>query len=174
MGDVYFEPVCPHIIYQALAYLKSHNEFYKIYFYHKGSFKLRHSGFLILILEITEKMRVLQKKLVWNGKEMRENMNDTESETEYASVEDPLKKHKTASNETTLISEIPNIINEENVITASGQEKIPVLILSDDFHREQAFCYILPKGKFGQHCICLSDATLHDNFFQKFILSKAV
>ena len=28
-GHVYFEPVCQHIIYQALAYLKSHNKFYE-------------------------------------------------------------------------------------------------------------------------------------------------
>ena len=26
---VYFEPVCPHIIYQALAYLKSHNKLFE-------------------------------------------------------------------------------------------------------------------------------------------------
>ena len=28
-GHVYFEPVCQHIIYQALTYLKSHNKFYE-------------------------------------------------------------------------------------------------------------------------------------------------
>ena len=42
---------------------------------------------------------------------------------EYASVEDPLNMHRTASNETNLVSEIPNIINEENVIAAPGQGK---------------------------------------------------
>ena len=44
-------------------------------------------------------------------------------ETEYASVEDPLSMHRTASNETTLISEFPNITNEKNVIIAPGQGK---------------------------------------------------
>ena len=29
IGHVYFEPVHPHIIYQALTYLKLHNKFYK-------------------------------------------------------------------------------------------------------------------------------------------------
>ena len=112
---------------------------------------------------------------------MRENVNNTKSKTEYASVEDPLKMHGTASNETTLISEIPNITNEENVIIETGQGKIPVLILSDKFSEEQAFCYLLPKGKFGykgvilgQICIQLSDATLNDYFLQKFVLPKAV
>ena len=59
-------------------------------------------------------------KKILDGKEMRENINDTEEETEYASVEDPLNIHRIASNETTLISEIPDIINEENVIIAPG------------------------------------------------------
>ena len=44
------------------------------------------------------------------------SINDTE--TEYISVENPLIMHNTASNETTLFSETPNIINEENFIMA--------------------------------------------------------
>ena len=35
-GHVYFEPVHPHIIYQALAYLKLHNYFYKDISIEKG------------------------------------------------------------------------------------------------------------------------------------------
>ena len=42
-----------------------------------------------------------------------------------------------ASNETTLVCEIPNIINDENVIVALGQGKTPVSILSDKFCEEQ-------------------------------------
>ena len=57
--------------------------------------------------------------------------------------------HKTATNETPLISEIPNISNEENVIIAPGQGKTPVSILRDAFCEEQAFSYLLPEGKFG-------------------------
>ena len=57
--------------------------------------------------------------------------------------------HRTASNETTLVSDIPNIINDENVIIAKGQGKKPVSILSDEFCEEQAFLYLLLKGKFG-------------------------
>ena len=41
--------------------------------------------------------------------------------------------HTTASSETTLVSEIPNIIDEENAIIALGQEKIAVSILSNEF-----------------------------------------
>ena len=49
--------------------------------------------------------------------------------------------HRTASNETTPISDIVNIINEENLIIA-------VLTLGDKFCEEQALPYILPMGKF--------------------------
>ena len=77
----------------------------------------------------------------------KENVN--ESETEYASVEDPPNIHSTASNETTLASDIPNIVNNENIIIAPSQGKTPVSVLSDEFCEEQTFPYLLPTGKFG-------------------------
>ena len=40
------------------------------------------------------------------------------------------------------------IINEENVIIAPGQGKIPVSVLRDEFWEKQAFPHLLPKGKF--------------------------
>ena len=40
--------------------------------------------------------------------------------------------HRTASNDTALVSEIPNVINEENVIIAPGQGK-------QQFCEEKAF-----------------------------------
>ena len=45
------------------------------------------------------------------------------NETEYDSVKDPLSVHRTVLNETALVSEIPYIINDENVIIAPGQGK---------------------------------------------------
>ena len=50
---------------------------------------------------------------------MSENINDTE--TEYATIEDPLSLHRTSSNVTCVISEIRNIIIEENVILQQGK-----------------------------------------------------
>ena len=78
---------------------------------------------------------------------MSENRND--AGTEYASVEDPLSMHRTASNETTLSSEIPNVILEENVIIAPGQEKFSASILSDEFCGQEAFSYLFPRGRLG-------------------------
>lgn len=57
--------------------------------------------------------------------------------------------HRTVSNKTTLVSELFNIFNEENVIIASGQGKTLVSILSDESCEEQAFPRLPPKGKFG-------------------------
>ena len=73
---------------------------------------------------------------------MSEKINDTERE--YASVEHSLNMHRIPSNETTLISEIPNIIIEENVLTAAGQKTS----FKDEFCEEQAFPYLFPKGRF--------------------------
>ena len=56
---------------------------------------------------------------------------------------------KIASNETSLASEIPYIINNENIIIILGQWKKLVSVLSDELCEEQAFSYSLPKGKFG-------------------------
>ena len=71
----------------------------------------------------------LKKTFLIEKKKNSENRNDTE--TECDSVEDALNMHRTALNETTLVSEIPNIINKENVLIAPGQGKKTVSILND-------------------------------------------
>ena len=55
----------------------------------------------------------------------------------------------TASNETSLVSEMPYIINNENIIIILGQGKKLVSVLSDELCEEQAFSYSLSKSKFG-------------------------
>ena len=147
-GYVYFEPVLPHIIYQALAYLKSHNKFYENISITKG---LSSEDILNFsdIDENQEEAESVTENGISDGKEMNKNNNENTSEAEYASFKDPLNMHRTATNETTLISKIPNVINEENVIIAPGQEKTPVSILDDKFCGEQPFPYLPPKGKFG-------------------------
>ena len=67
------------------------------------------------IVEIEGQSECVTGKYVSDKKEMTENINGR-SETQFALVEDPLNMHRTASNETNLVSEIPNIINKENVI----------------------------------------------------------
>ena len=48
---------------------------------------------------------------------MSENIIDTE--IEKVSAEDPLNMLRTTSNVTTFVSEIPNIVNEENITVAT-------------------------------------------------------
>ena len=57
--------------------------------------------------------------------------------------------HRTGSNEIVLVSEIPSIINDKNVIIALGQGKKPFSILNDEFCEEQTFPSLLHKSKFG-------------------------
>ena len=57
--------------------------------------------------------------------------------------------HRAGSNETALVSEIPSIINHENVKIAPGQAKKSVSVLKDQFCEERAFPYLLLKDKFG-------------------------
>ena len=73
------------------------------------------------IIEIQGKNESIAGKIISDSTETSESINNTG--TKYASVEDPQSMHRTASNEVPLISEIPNIINEENVIISPGQEK---------------------------------------------------
>ena len=80
-GHIYFEPVRPQIIYQELTYLK--------FLLQKVSEVRTCLDFLIL-LRFKEKLRVLQKKNISDGKEMTENINYNKSETKFAAVEDPL------------------------------------------------------------------------------------
>ena len=82
---------------------------------------------------------------------MSEGINDTE--TKYASVEDFLNMHRIASNETTLVSEIPYMINEENDTITPREGKILISVLDDKLCEEQVFPYLLCKGKFGYNAL---------------------
>lgn len=71
------------------------------------------------------------------------------NEIEYGSVQDPLSVYRSESNETFFISELLNIINNENFIIAPRQGIKPISILSDEFFKEQAFPFLLYQFKFG-------------------------
>ena len=89
---VYFEPVRPNVIYQALNYLKTHDEFFEDISISEGL----SSKEMINVSGIDKHQDVVEsihKKVISN-------------ETEYGSVEDPLSMRRTGSNETALVSEI--------------------------------------------------------------------
>ena len=67
----------------------------------------------------------------------------------FESVYDKLNAHRAAGYETTLIPEIPRIMEDDNVVMAPDQGKISVSVLNDDRCEELAFPYLFPIGKFG-------------------------
>ena len=68
MGHVYFTPVYPHIIYQAFAYLKSHNKLYKDVSITKGLSSEDMLRFSVINIEIQGKNDSATEKLFWMGK----------------------------------------------------------------------------------------------------------
>ena len=72
----------------------------RIFPFQKASQEMIHFSGIDKHQDITES---IQKKNISN-------------EAEYGSVEDPLSMHKTGSNETALVSEVPPIINDKIVI----------------------------------------------------------
>ena len=90
-------------IHWALHYLKSH-KCYEDITISKGL-----SNEEILIFSETELENVLEKF--------------TQNEPPFTLTEDSLNMHITASNETTLVSQVPVIIDKKSVIIAPGQEK---------------------------------------------------
>ena len=75
--------------------------------------------------EIQGQFEYINEKNDSDGKEMSENINDR-SETEFALVQDPLNMHRTASDETILISDIPNIINKKMLLLHQGRARISI------------------------------------------------
>ena len=130
-GYAYFEPVRPSVTYEALNYLKRKNKFYE-------DISISHSLSSQEILNLPDISAI---------GETVENNWIVENEN-FESVDDPLNAHKAAWYETTLVPEIPRIIEEDNVIIAPGQGKTPVSILNDDHFEELAFSYLFPTGMF--------------------------
>ena len=67
----------------------------------------------------------------------------------FESTDDPLNAHRAAGYETTLVPEIPRIIEDDNVIMGPGKGKTPVSVLNDNHSEELAFPYLFPTEKFG-------------------------
>ena len=135
-GHVYFEPVRPESIYAALNYLKNNNKFYEDI---SVSYDLSSNE----ILNVAD-ASFAHEQTCNNHPDTR-----TENKLNFELLDDPLNLHRVAANETTLISEIPGIIDEDNITIAPGQGKTPLSILHDDYCEELAFPYLFPTGKFG-------------------------
>ena len=83
---------------------------------------------------------------------------------------DPINLHRVAASEAILVSEIPNIIDEDNVTNAPGQSKTPPSVLRDDYCDELAFPCLFPARKFG-HNVKLEVPLSPVKYFNKQILN---
>ena len=110
---VYFEPVSPQVICKAQTYLKSHNKFYRDIPIANGLLSEDMFTFSSIV-ENQGQSKSVAGKIISDGKEISKNINGSISETMFPSVEDPLNMHRTALNETTLVSEISNIRTKKN------------------------------------------------------------
>ena len=125
-GYIYFEPVRPNVIYQGLNYLRTHNKFYE---------------------DISISEGFSSKEMInFSGIDKHQDISES-IHIKYFKIFPSM--YRTGSNETTLVSQIPSIINDEVLKITLEQGKKPVSILNDEFCEEQAFPYLLPKGKFG-------------------------
>ena len=116
---IYFEPVCPCAIYQALGYLKLHNKFFEDIFSWKS-------------LTRNEMFRCSEM-----GDVEEENLETApgkiiQNEPLFTLIEHPLNMHRAALTETALVSEMPIINNKVNVTIAPEQGKTPVSMLHED------------------------------------------
>ena len=131
-GYVYFQPVRPSAMYEALNYLKRKNKFYKDISISYGL----NSQEILNLLDISATDETEADRLI------------AENES-FESADDPLNAHRAAGYETTLVPEISRIIEDDNVIMAPGQGKTPVSVLNGDHCEELAFPYLFPTGMFG-------------------------
>ena len=76
---VCFKLICTNIIYQALAYLKSHNELYDDISIRNGLLSKDMFKFFDGV-DIEGLNESVTEKIVLNGKETSENINDTKAE----------------------------------------------------------------------------------------------
>ena len=91
-------------MYQTLTYLKSCNKFYEYISIAKGLSSENMFKFSEIVEIQKQSECITEKKNVYNRKERTQNINGR-SETEFASVEDPKNMCRTASNESTLVSQ---------------------------------------------------------------------
>ena len=117
---VYFEPVCPKSLYQALLYLKENNPIY-----HDTSTNMNN-----IPNELTDLTEL-----------------DSSPETENLLVENdnPLYSYQCNSQESILIPNTPRI---EEISIAPGEGKQPYSLLTDKNCGPLAFPYFFPAGKF--------------------------
>ena len=132
----YFEPGRSESLYAVLRYLKKTTKFYE-------------EISVLYGLSNNEILNVADASFAHEQTCNNHSDAQIENKLNFELLDDPLKLHGVAASETTLISEILDIIDEDNIAIAPGQGKTPLPILRDDYCEELAFPYLFPTEKFG-------------------------
>ena len=89
-------------------------------------------------------------KLVEEDNPQNAPEKNIQNEPLFTLIEDLLNMQKIVANETALVSEMPILIDKENVIIiAPRQGGTLISLLHEDTYEEVAFPCLFPKGKFG-------------------------
>ena len=142
-GHVYFESVRPQFINDLLHYLKINNHLYR-----DISINIENIPRNLLSINIDDDNDIILDTLISSIDNPIPIQVEAEQGLELS--ENPLDEYRTASNETLLISNIPQpVSNDECINIAPGEGKHPKSVLSDEFCEELAHPYLFPTGKFG-------------------------
>ena len=154
-GHVLFQPVRPHVVKEALNYLKQNNALY-------NDIQTDINNIPVDLLSLEEIPIVLEDGPV-------DKSNDLEE------IDNPLDQYRLGANDSALIPTIPCQINEEDITIAPGEGIKPSSILTDQHCEELAHPQLFPNGKFGykvQRLVHLSPVKYFNqrllNYRQKF------
>ena len=146
-GHVYFESVSRQFINDLLHYLKINNQLYR-----DISLNIENIPRNLLSIDDTgdanEHSDIIYETLISSIDNPIPIQIEDEQELELS--ENPLDEYRTASNETLLITNIPQPVSNDICINITpGEGKQPKPVLSDEFSEELAHPYLFPTGKFG-------------------------
>ena len=156
-SNVYLESVRPTVIHDILLYLKENNHLY-------ANTNIATNIRDVLETTSNDVMHDLKNEVANEGDDenididfvcdkstmlIKNNdiINDEDLEEEE---ENPLDQHRLQCSETAFVSNIPHeIIDNESISIAPGQDKTPIAIVYDENCEELAHPYLFPTGKFG-------------------------
>ena len=140
-GNVHFEPARPQLISDLLHYLKENNQFYS-----NVAIDVNQISNELLQFDYETDTSISNDSNVVETDETSQNYRLEETEED----ENPLDVHRTASNETIMMSKFPIDIDDKHTVSvAPGEGRRPLSIFEDENCEEMTFPHLHPTGKFG-------------------------
>ena len=124
-GHVYFEPVSPEKLKNALVYLKANNKFYE---------------------DVNININDLPPELLNFDENEEINIELQDDETDFETNANPLDSFRQGASESCAF---PHSLTNEYIEIAPGEGKKPENIMLDKNCEELSFPHLLSKGKFG-------------------------